>query len=307
LLRKFFLIGVLLLAAACAGTPAEPTPAADSPPTIAATPTPESVAEAPPDAVQALDDSEPLAARVNGIGISQAVFQRALTRIQQQVAAADSAALEATVLDTLIEQELIEQAAAASSVIITPDQIEAEYQANRALAGSDAAWAQWLADNAYTEAEFRDSLQDALIASAMRDYITGDLGETALHVHARHILVDTEAAAQAVMQRLQNGEDFAALAASLSRDVTTRDDGGDLGWFVQSELLEPVLAQVAFALADGEIGGPIVTRLGYHIIQRLESGMRELPPEKRAMLAQIRFESWLQELSSNAVIERLLP
>ncbi len=248
-----------------------------------------------------------LVARVNGEGITQVEFEQAMNRAEQQFAAADVDALAATVLDTLIEQALIEQAAQSENIVITDALLETEYQANRILVESDAAWQQWLAENLYTEAEFRDSLRAALIASMMRDQVAATIPETVPHVHARHILVETEAAALEALNRLRAGEDFAALAASLSRDVTTREQGGDLGWFADGELLEPVLTQVAFALGDGEIGGPVATRLGYHIIQKLGSEPRELSLERRAMLTQVHFENWLRGLTFNAVIERYLP
>lgn len=248
-----------------------------------------------------------LVARVNGEGITQAEFEQAMTRAQQQFAAADPDALTATILDTLIEQALIEQAAVSENVVISDATLEAEFQANRTLVESDAAWQQWLTENLYTEGEFRDSLRAALIASAMRDRVAATIPELVPHVHARHILVDTEAAAHDVLDRLRNGEDFAALAAAYSRDVTTREQGGDLGWFVDGELLEPVLTQVAFSLSDGEIAGPVATRLGYHIVQKLGSEPRELSLERRAMLTQVHFENWLRGLTFNAIIERYLP
>lgn len=252
------------------------------------------------------ETGEPLVARVNGEGITLSEFQQALARSEQQFVAADTRALQANVLDTLIEQTLIEQAAAAENVIVTDEALETEYQANRALATDQQAWESWLSENLYTEGDFRTSLRGMLIAGAMRDRLTQDISETMLHVHARHILVDSEQAALDVLTQLQSGEDFAVLAANLSNDVTTRGQGGDLGWFVEGELLEPVLTQVAFSLGDGQIGGPVATRLGYHIIQKLGSEPRPLTPDRRAMLAQFRFESWVSGLTFNAIIERFL-
>lgn len=252
------------------------------------------------------ENGEPLVARVNGEGITLSEFEQALARTEQQFVAADTRALQATVLDTLIEQTLIEQAAATENIVITDEALETEYQANRALATDQQAWDNWLAQNLYTENNFRVSLRGMLIAGAMRDRLTQDISETMLHAHARHILVDSEQAALEVLTRLQNGEDFAVLATSLSKDVTTREQGGDLGWFVEGELLEPLLTQVAFSLADGQIGGPVATRLGYHVIQKLGSEQRPLTPDRRALLAQFRFESWVSGLTFNAVIERFL-
>lgn len=292
---------LLLGAAACGGAPqpAPTAPGAPLPVTAApVTPTPEAAAQG------AAASGELAAARVNGVAIARADYERLLARSLQNNQAADRDALAATVLDMLIEQALIEQAAAEQGIVVTADMVEAEYQATRALVPDDTAWQRWLADNLYTEDEFRQSLRAALIAGLVRDHIVGSLPENVPQVHARHILVETEGEAVDVLARLQAGEDFGALAAALSRDVTTRDQGGDLGWFADGELLEPAFMQVAFSLQPGQIAGPVATRLGYHVVQVLERDARPVPEDRKPALAQAAFERWLQGLLYNAVIER---
>lgn len=312
-LKLLTIMLVILSVSACAGNAntQEVVEAAQIPPTGE----PESIVQAvepsPPaqtePTAQTSESNEGLVARVNGEGITVEEFERALARSQQQIIAASPEALQATVLDALIEQALIEQEAARQEVVITDEQVEAEFEASKAIVQDDAAWQQWLEQNMFTEDEFRQSLRATLIASAMRDRVVQALPETVLQVHARHILVNTEAEAQQVLERLGAGEDFAALAASLSQDVTTREQGGDLGWFAEGELLEPALSQTAFILTAGQIGGPVPTRLGYHIVQTIESAERPLEPERRALLAQLQFENWVRGLSFNAIVERYLP
>ena len=74
------------------------------------------------------------------------------------------------------------------------------------------------------------------------------------------------AAAQAVRGRLDGGGDFAALAAAFSDDPGNAQRGGRLGTFARGELLGPV-DSVVFALRPGEIGGPVRTPLGYHLLK----------------------------------------
>lgn len=251
-----------------------------------------------------LDDS--VVAVVNGQFITRDEFDAALAQSQLGGLAADDEALHATVLDLLIEQSLIEQAAAAANIQVSQVQIDAEIQAMRGEITDDAAWQEWLAQNNLDESVLRASLYDNLITTQMRDYVTQGITDTVLQVRARHIVVESQSDAQHVLDRLRAGEDFAALALTYSKDVTTRENGGDLGWFLDGELLEQELTQVAFALEPGQVAGPVITRLGYHIVQTLEKEERPLAEEKRPILAQITFERWLQGLTYNAIIQRNL-
>lgn len=252
-------------------------------------------------------DGVPLVARVNASDITQDELARALQHYQpQQTTSAEAAALQLTVLETLIEQELIVQAASAQNVQVTDDEVQSEIQASIELAGSESAWQQWLAENRYTPEEFRETLRDTLITGRMRDIVTQEISGNLLQVRARHILVPTEDTATELLSRINAGEDFAALAQAYSSDVTTREQGGDLGWFAQGTLLEPYLAEVAFSLEPGQLAGPIPTSLGFHIIQSIERAERPVPDEERASLAQSQFEQWLQELRQTATIERYL-
>jgi len=284
-------LGLLLamLLAACASN----TAGQDSPPPAPPT---QPTAELPVN-----DAGVPLVARVNSQEITLPEFQQAVAQRQTQMDAADTAALQESVLDVLIQQAVIEQYAAAQQISVTDAEVQTELQSYKTESSN---WDEWLRDNGMTEAEFAQELRDSMITERVRDQVTQSVAGALLHVHARHILVSTEAEANEVLSRLQAGEDFAALAAQYSKDVTTKDSGGDLGWFTQEELLEPALAQVAFSLQPGQIAGPVPTRLGYHILQTLEFAQRPVPPEKQADLAQVAFENWLQAQLDSATVER---
>jgi peptidyl-prolyl cis-trans isomerase D len=90
---------------------------------------------------------------------------------------------------------------------------------------------------------------------------------------ARHILVTidgdekaAEAEANALRAQLNEGADFAALAAEHSDDTGSRDDGGSLGWIERGEMTESFEAAL-FSLAEGETSGPITTEFGVHLIR----------------------------------------
>lgn len=95
-------------------------------------------------------------------------------------------------------------------------------------------------------------------------------------VHARHILFLTsaekatstvEAAAQAALDRVKAGEDFATVAKELSEDPGSAVDGGDLGWFARG-IMVPEFEDAVFALEPGSITDTLVqTAYGFHIIK----------------------------------------
>ena len=93
-------------------------------------------------------------------------------------------------------------------------------------------------------------------------------------IHARHILVATEAEAKEIQERLKKGEDFATVAKEKSKDPSA--EGGDLGFFGRGQMLKP-FEDAAFQLKEGEISNPVQTQFGWHIIKVEEKRTRPLP------------------------------
>ena len=115
----------------------------------------------------------------------------------------------------------------------------------------------------------------------------------ALRIRARHILVGTEAEAQEVMDRLSNGEDFAALAQELSLDPGAQGNGGELGFVTSDQLPEP-LAEALHAAQTGEIVGPIETEYGYDVAQVTDRRPTVLTPDQYDELRALHFQNWLR-------------
>jgi peptidyl-prolyl cis-trans isomerase C len=120
-------------------------------------------------------------------------------------------------------------------------------------------------------------------------------------VHARHILVKTEAAAKAIIKQLQSGAKFEKLAREKSTGPTGKN-GGDLGYFTFDRMLPP-FAKAAFQLRPGSITQrPVKTRFGWHIIKS-EDRRATKPPSFAATKAQMGEE--VRKSLSDEIIEGL--
>ena len=131
----------------------------------------------------------------------------------------------------------------------------------------------------YSDADFRDYVRALLLNQKVFDHVTKDITRDQDMVWARHILVETEEEAKAVLDRLNAGEDFGIVAAEVSVDTSNSASGGDLGWFTQGQMVEE-FDKAAFTLEIGKLSEPIQTEFGFHIIQVLGHEIRELTDEQ---------------------------
>ncbi len=95
-------------------------------------------------------------------------------------------------------------------------------------------------------------------------------------VRARHILVEDEAEAKKVAARVKGGEDFAKVAAEVSKDPGSKTDGGELGFFTKDRMVEP-FAEAAFKMKPKDISDPVKSQFGWHVIQVEERRTKPAP------------------------------
>lgn len=152
-----------------------------------------------------------------------------------------------------------------------------------------------------SEATLRAVYRNNLLRAKLQEALTADVPATEEQVWARHILVDTEAKAAAIVALLKNGSDFAKLAREFSSDTGSGSQGGDLGWFGKGAMVAEFEA-AAFSQPIGEIGEPVQSQFGYHIIQVLA---RQELPLSESQLQQKResaFSEWLTTARAEAKI-----
>ena len=118
---------------------------------------------------------------------------------------------------------------------------------------------------------------------------------------ARHILVETEDEAKAVLADLKKGGDFAAIAKEKSKDPGAKEQGGDLGFFTKDQMV-PEFAEAAFKLDKGQLSDPVKTQFGWHVIQ-VEDKRKKQPPDFEQVKDQI--ETFVQRKAQAELIQKL--
>lgn len=145
----------------------------------------------------------------------------------------------------------------------------------------------------FAEKDLRKLVEGSLYRDRLQKAIATEAPTTGLQVHARHLLVETREEADTALARLQAGEDFATLTSELSQDTGSKEEGGDLGWFPMGQMT-PEFEEVAFALQPGQTSQVVTSTYGFHII-RVEERDDSRPLETGALeqAQQKAFEDWL--------------
>jgi parvulin-like peptidyl-prolyl isomerase len=177
--------------------------------------------------------------------------------------------------------------------VIGPEALNTEY----------ANWLTILDENVgIGEAEYRQIMRMLLLRDKLRQVLADEVPESAEQARARHILVETEEEANEVIERLDAGEEFSDLAAELSLDPGSAADGGDLGFVPRGRFVES-FDEAVFTLPVGEIGEPVQSQFGWHIIEVLEREVRELSAANYQQAQQLALSEWLGDARIEATIE----
>lgn len=226
-------------------------------------------------------------ARVGNTNITEAQFTQNLEQqaegINNFLAQGGSAvAVRQQVFDGMVRQELLLNEARRTGVGVDADtsaQIDQVFARN-VPSGATFANYQAFAEsvNFASVADVREFLGKQLTLDKFAQQL--QLEGAPQQFNVRHILISatptegdavvTAAKQQAdsIVQRLRNGEDFAALASEFSADTGSKDLGGDLQWIDPAQMV-PEFGQAVQTLPLNQIGDPVQTQFGWHIIEVL--------------------------------------
>ncbi len=236
--------------------------------------------------------ADTVVATVNGTDITLGHMIVAKERLPDQFRQLPDDVLFDALLNQLIQQAAV---AANGGELSKRGQLALEYE-RRALIVSEVV-----------DALTADVVNDAALQAAY-DETYANL-EPEDEFNAAHILVETEEEAQALLEELNAGADFGALAREHSTGPSG-PNGGDLGWFGKGMMVPP-FEEAVLALQAGEVGGPVQTQFGWHLVRLNETRKKGAPPfeEVRGELAQqiqrTAVEALLDEATEAAEITRI--
>jgi peptidyl-prolyl cis-trans isomerase C len=199
---------------------------------------------------------------VNGKPISRAkadAFVQELIKQGQQ----DTPQLQAMVRQELVDREILVQEAERRGLSGKPD---VKFQLDNSR--------QQVLINALVQDELkRSNITDADVKAEYDRLTTGESGK---EYRARHILVEKEEEAKAIIEQLKKGAKFEQLAKQ-SKDPGSAANGGDLDWAGASSFVEP-FSKAMVALQKGKFTEtPVQTQFGWHVI-RLDDTRQAKPP-----------------------------
>jgi peptidyl-prolyl cis-trans isomerase C len=234
-------------------------------------------------------------ATVNGVPVPQA---RADFLMQQQLqrGGADTEQMRGMVREELVNRELLMQEAQKTGIGKQPE-VQTQLDMARQEIIVSAYLRDWVRKHPITDAEVQAEYDKAKAQHGDKEY------------KARHILVDTEDEAKALIAQLKKGGKFEDLAAKSSKDSGSAQRGGDLDWNVPGTY-DKQFSEAMVKLEKGKYTEtPVRTRFGFHIIQLDDvrparfAALAEVKPRIQQRLAQNRVEELVKGLRAKAKIE----
>ena len=226
-------------------------------------------------------DASTVVATVNGTDITLGHMAVLRAQLPEQYQQLPDEVLFKGILDQVIQQTALSQAAEA--LVTKRDEIALENDRRAYLAGL----------------VLQDAVKGAITDEAVQKAYDARYKDAApgMEYNAAHILVATEDEAKKLREQIDGGADFAELARQHSTDGAA-PGGGSLGWFGPGMMVKP-FEDAVVALQPGQVGGPIQTQFGWHLVKLNETRVAAAPT-----LDQVRDEL-AQELEQATIDARI--
>lgn len=234
-------------------------------------------------------------ATVNGKPIPKS-REDAWLKFAEQQGQKDSPQLREMVKKELIRREILLEDATKRGIVDKPD-VKFQLDLQRQNVIIQALMRDVIEKNPVTAAQIKAEYDKQKAAAGAKEY------------RARHILVENEADAKAVIDQLKKGAKFDELAKQKSKDPGSAQRGGDLDWAGPDGFVKP-FSDAMVALQKGQYTQtPVQTQFGWHVIQLDDVRDTQFPPldkvqpQIREMLQQQRVQAYVDSLEKKAVIK----
>ena len=266
--------------------------------------------------------------RISGRELAQSVHAYSQSLLQR--GQKPPPGFEDTILDILIESELLYQAGREMEIPDLESRTEEMYREIASRFASPRMLAEALSRDGMTPDALRESLRKKVVIEAFlqeKVYSRLQVSEEEIELYyrdhrremekperirIRQIQLTLPRAATAdekeefknraeeLKERIEEGDDFSELARQFS-DSPEKQAGGDMGFFTEGQLarLDPALEKAAWSLKPGEVSEPIPTRIGYHLLEleeRVPAGVAPLEECREEIAASIIREKTPEEL-----------
>ena len=207
----------------------------------------------------------------------------------------DTPQLRAMVKDDLVNREILMQEADKLG-LSSSSEVKSQLDMARQSIVIRALVADYVKKNPVSEADMKAEYDKFKAQAGDKEY------------HARHILVEKEEDAKAIIAKLKGGAKFEELAKE-SKDTGSAANGGDLDWAPPTAFVKP-FSDAMIALQKGQITEtPVQTQFGYHVIKLEDSRAAKVPtfeevkPQIAESLQQQKLQAYQQELKKKAKIQ----
>ena len=232
---------------------------------------------------------------VNGVVIPQSRID-AMNRELTQQGQPDTPERQNAVREELVNREVIAQAAQKRGLDKNPDVASQMEMARQAV----------LVRALFEDEVKKNPITDAMLQQQYEQF-KSSMGTNEYKV--RHILVDKEDDAKAIIAELNKGGDFAKIAKDKSKDPGSKDNGGDLDWGPSARYVKPFADAVTSMQKGQTTTAPVKTDFGYHVIRLDDIRPLQVPPftelkdQFRQRAQQQQIQKMVMDLRGKAKIE----
>lgn len=243
-----------------------------------------------------VEPGNPIVAKVDGKDITRTDVYRFIQTMPDNIQQMPAVTVYPIAMEQVINTRLVQTEADKSKIEETP-----EFKFEMDIAK------QQIARNLFLQKQVDSKITDAMVKKEYDDFIKKL--PSVEERRARHILLDSEDKAKAVIEKLNKGGKFEELANELSVGPTATK-GGDLGYFTKAEMV-PEFANAAFSMKKDEIiQAPVKSQFGWHVIQvtdvrqRTKPTMEQMVPALRADISRKVLDDLIKDLRKDAKVEQ---